>query len=329
MSQKVGLENSSVATEPERRNSSNQKPSLQAYTLAEQVAREEISGEKNQTLKQYYINLMTQLEIEGFPKEQISTIGKQIVIEKKSEKLKTTPKEEIKIGSWWYDTAREQGYIDPHYSHGSTTDKKEILLNNFEEENENTIMVIDEMQDYLKTLKLTMRTKHFESLVPEKELQETLTITKNVIDHCSQRINDKVKISPVNYSILIRDSFYASGTALSQMYYLHVKEKEAFVKKQYQKVVRGIMQNMPARYEPNDEIQSQACGFSGVPCPKCDSYRTEFVPGVKTIEEINPKTKKTEKRTIGIRKIHCFKEDMDHVAPMPKLPAVEINEAEW
>jgi hypothetical protein len=94
-------EQQQVATEPERQNSSNKKkPSLESYSLTEQIANEEIKGNKTDTLKQFYINLMTQLEIEGFPKQQISTIGKQIVVEKKCEKLNNIPKEEITIGSW-------------------------------------------------------------------------------------------------------------------------------------------------------------------------------------------------------------------------------------
>ncbi len=104
-----------VATEPERQNSSK-KPSLKSYALAEQIANEEINGSKSSTLKQYYINLMTQLEIEGYPKHQISIIGKQIVVEKKYEKL-DIPKREIIIGSWWYDIAKQQGCVDPYYLH--------------------------------------------------------------------------------------------------------------------------------------------------------------------------------------------------------------------
>ena len=114
-------EQQQVATETERQNSSSKKPSLESYALAEQIVREEIDGGKSQTLKQYYINLMTQLEIEWFPKQQISTIGKQIVVEKKCEKLNNIPKEEITIGSWWYDITKEQGCIDPHYLHPKNT----------------------------------------------------------------------------------------------------------------------------------------------------------------------------------------------------------------
>lgn len=63
------------------------KPRLLSYKLAEAIATEELQEENSITLKQNYINLIDQLEIDGIPKEKISTIGKQIIIERKKQKL--------------------------------------------------------------------------------------------------------------------------------------------------------------------------------------------------------------------------------------------------
>ena len=323
-----------VATEPKRQNSSTKKPSVEAYILAERIAAEELSGEKNQTLKQYYINLMDQLEIEGFPKYQISTIGKQIVIEKKCEKLKDIiPKEEITIGSWWYDVAKEKGCIDPHYSHPNDKDDepkdKPKPKTVYEQENNPWITQIERMEDFLRSFKAYLRKNHFHNLIPKNESAESLTIIKNVITHCEERFNDKQKISPSHYPILIEHWYTASGNALSIAYYKHVRKKEAFVEKQYRKVARGLMKNMTDRYEPNSPEQAESCGYCGVPCPNCDNLRTDFVPAVKIVEYVNPTTQKKEQKTIQIRKIHCYKEDIDHEAPMPDLPAAQVSTSDW
>ena len=63
------------------------KPSLLAYKLAESIALEELESEKSISLKENYIRLIDQLEIDGVPKEKISAMGKQIIIERKKIKL--------------------------------------------------------------------------------------------------------------------------------------------------------------------------------------------------------------------------------------------------
>ena len=63
-----------VGTQLNRQNSST--PSTEAYRLADKIAQIEINDDgDNITLKESYINLMDQLEIDGVPKEKISTIG--------------------------------------------------------------------------------------------------------------------------------------------------------------------------------------------------------------------------------------------------------------
>jgi len=63
------------------------KPSLLSYKLAELIAIEELESEKSITLKENYIRLIDQLQIDGVPNENISALGKQIIIEKKKQKL--------------------------------------------------------------------------------------------------------------------------------------------------------------------------------------------------------------------------------------------------
>ena len=61
-----------VGTQLNRQNSSN--PSTEAYRLADKITELEILDGNNITLKESYINLMDQLEIDGIPKEKISKV---------------------------------------------------------------------------------------------------------------------------------------------------------------------------------------------------------------------------------------------------------------
>jgi len=83
----------------------------------------------------------------GVPKHKISTIGKQIIIEKKKQRLYTKgiESEEISVGSWWYDITKEKGCIDPHYSHVAPDVERENSSpsNEYEIENKEWIDAIN------------------------------------------------------------------------------------------------------------------------------------------------------------------------------------------
>ena len=81
------------------------KPSADSLKLVEEIVAEELDSERNNTsLKQYYSNLMDQLEIDGIPKEKISSIGSNLVKQKKAFALKL-PVDEVSIDTGWFDIA--------------------------------------------------------------------------------------------------------------------------------------------------------------------------------------------------------------------------------
>jgi len=94
------------------------KPRLLSYKLFEAIATEELQEGNFITLKQNYISLFDQLEVDGIPKENISTICKQIIIERKKQKLlsKGIENEQVTVGSWWNEVAKEKGCTDSKYS---------------------------------------------------------------------------------------------------------------------------------------------------------------------------------------------------------------------
>ena len=320
-------EQENVAMQQYRQNSSN--PSTESFRLAETIANLEIESSKdNPSLKQFYINLMDQLEIDGVPKEKISTIGSKIILEKKKKRLvnHSIDESEITVGDWWYVTAREQGCTDPHYSHPKNeTDEKPKT--SFEIENRETISIIDEMTEFLKSEKQYLKHNAHDGRIPKEIFRENALIMRQAITHANERFNNKLKIAPSHYSIIFANFLSSMSSHLSVPYYLHVRKKETFTAKQAGKVIRGTIKDMPVRYEPKDQDEAESCGFSGESCPKCGNFRTEITMRVENYEEME-KGKKTIKSR-GIRQIHCFKEDADYDAPKVRLPANEMSESDW
>ena len=110
------------------------KPSLESYKLAEQAVNEELSSEENNSLlKEYWIKLGDQLEMEGIPKEKISTVATTILLEKKSEKLKI-PKEELRMSGYFYRVYSSKNWTNSFFSRNTNEEKESVPLG----EQENT-----------------------------------------------------------------------------------------------------------------------------------------------------------------------------------------------
>ena len=204
-----------VGMQQYRENSSN--PSTESFRLAEHIAQLEIeSNQNNPTLKEYYVNLMDQLEIDGVPKEKISTIGSKIILEKKKKQLagKAIEEDEIYVGDWWYVTAREHGCIDPHYSHPKNDDEEKPKTV-FEIENLETISVIDDMMEFLKSEKQFLKHNSHDSKIEKNILRENIYTMTNAITHANERFNNKLKIAPSHYSILFRQFLESMSSHLS------------------------------------------------------------------------------------------------------------------
>ena len=101
------------------------KPSLESYRIAELAAREELSSEENNlTLKQYWIDLGNQLEIEGISKEKICSIAAKLIVEKKAEKLKLSV-DEIKPSGYFYRVYQEKDWVDTNLGRPRNNSTKE------------------------------------------------------------------------------------------------------------------------------------------------------------------------------------------------------------
>jgi len=173
---------------------------------------------------------MTQLEIEGFPKSQISTIGKQIVVEKKCEKLNNIPKEEITIGSWWYDIAKEQGCVDLHYSYP----KENPDLKNKKSTHKTNQRYIDNLKRTkeicTELIKKFEETEYIEKTLDKKQLQYLNHEWDAILDIAENTYNEKTKV-PLNLqNLLLIEASTASSITYAGMTFL----KSNYI--QYQKI---------------------------------------------------------------------------------------------
>jgi len=307
------------------------KPKLESYRIAEQIATEEIEHDSDISLKEYYSKLMDQLEIEGIPKQKISAVGQQLVIEKKEQKLKSKgmSTDNVTIGTWWFVVAREKGCTDPNLGRPKLNNEtKEKPKTNFELENIKTITVIDNMMEFLKSEKQFLKHNPHDIKLEKNLLSQNIYTMTNAITHANERFNNKLKIAPSHYHILFEQFMESMSSHLSVPYYLHVREKETFTAKQAGKIIKANVKDMPFEYEPKDQTESKACNFSGEQCPNCKFFRTEVTMRIEQYQELDKKGNKVIKSR-GIRQIHCFKEDADYDAPKINLPANEISESDW
>jgi len=261
------------------------KPSITSNNLAETVANEELRKTDNfDTLRKSYLNLMHQLEIDGIPKEKISTIGQKIVVEKKRniKKSQGVSLEEIKkinIGSWWFDVAREENYIDPKFSHPTATDaeRKIVPLSEYEKENSEYIQVINDTIKFLKDIALQkLKTNNFMSLLNEEDDKITIALHdwKAQLEIAESFFDHKEKI-PVNTQHIL---LHALGTMSSNNdaaeEYFNLREKaHKLTGKQLSKYRSGLIKTSLAIFNPKDRVTAILWKYFGVQCMKCKSWK--------------------------------------------------------
>lgn len=261
------------------------KPSIISNNLAEAVANEELKKTDNfDTLRTSYLNLMHQLEIDGIPKEKISTIGQKIVIEKKRniKKQQGASLEEIKkinIGSWWYDVAREENYINPKFSHPDATDaeRKIVPLTEYEKENSEYIEIINDTIKFLKDIALQkLKTNKFMSLLNESDDKVTIALHdwRAQLEIAESSFDHKEKI-PVNTQHIL---LHALGTMSSNNdaaeEYFKLREKaHQLTGKQLSKYRSGLIKTTLAIFNPKDRVTAILWKYYGTQCMKCMSWK--------------------------------------------------------
>ena len=265
------------------------RPSITSNNLAENVANEELRKTDNfETLKDSYLKLMQQLEIDGIPKEKISTVGQKIVVDKKRNimKKKGVSPEEIKkinIGSWWYDVAREENYIDPKQSHPATQPERKIVpltgqeIENIEcqQENYQYINVLNNLRDFYGRAIQKLKCNHFMSLLDDdSKVILSLHDLQVHVDIAESFFNHKEKIPENTQHILLHCIGTISSNNDVAAKYFELRDKaHKLTGKQISKYRSGEIKTTLAIFNPTDFVTALLWKYYGVQCKKCESWR--------------------------------------------------------
>jgi len=262
------------------------RPSIEANSLAEKAALEEIKSERgNDTLKEVWLSLANQLEIEGIPKEKISSIGKNLIITQKKEKLKKLgfPEDELKsvtISGWWREVMQGIGCTDSKYSSTEVTvtspDNSSIYT-----KNENMLILCDNIIDVLHTIK--DKAKDFpplEEKFNKKQLKEFYYQQGVMIDNIKNSIDNKTKIPENTETFLLECLATVTGNTnkcgeiFQQIIVMRMKEQGKFLtQKQATKFQTGGKQSQLFLLSPTDRDFAIYEGYTGTRCSKCQSFR--------------------------------------------------------
>jgi len=259
----------------------NKKPTLESYRIAELAVTEELSSqENNQTLKQYWIDLGTQLEIEGVPKEKICVVASKLIIEKKAEKLKLTINE-VKPSGYFYRVYQENNWTDQSFARNITkkTPKPELTKKKI------NIRYID----YLKRtkeicdigIKKFEESPDIEKLLTQKQIEILNHEWNTVLDIAEDCFNEKTKV-PLNMQhILLEEAATASSITKAGKTFqiLKLKEYDEFEKhitsKQIVKFQQGIIPESLSLFKPDSRDTALFAKFSGIQCNNCKSWRVQ------------------------------------------------------
>lgn len=260
------------------------KLSHQSINLATIAAQEELSNDKTKTLKKTYENLMDQLEIDGYKKNQISTIGQKIVVEKKQNILKskgwsTDEIKKVSIGSWWFEVAKEKKCIDPHYSRNTKVDPvadQEIVPC----ENPDMKAVCYDLINLCRILiEKSKEGISFEDTFGEKQMKEFYKQMRTVVNNCKNAIDNKTKV-PKNTEVFfleclstVTGNVNKCARTFMEQNLIRLKEQgKFFTTKQSSKFQKGSKQSQQFILKPSSRDQAIFLDYIGVQC-ECGSFR--------------------------------------------------------
>lgn len=262
------------------------KPSHTAYRLADAAALEELQHESgNESLKKSWIKVADQLEMDGIPKHKISTVGKQIIIEKKKEQLKKLnvsqqKLDDVSISGWWYDVMNEIDCIDPHYSHNTATDA-ERNNSSINTKNNEMLSLCDKIIDVVRTIKeKSQDCDELENIFGKKDTTEFYFQQNTMIDNIKNAIDNKTKI-PENTELFLLECLATvmgntnkCGEIFQQIIIMHMKEQGKFLtQKQATKFQSGGKQSKLVILRPTDRDFARYEKYTGIRCNKCQSFR--------------------------------------------------------
>lgn len=256
------------------------KPSLESYNLADIAVDEELKGEEsNLSLKDAWINLGNQLQIEGIPMGQISSVASKILIEKKAEKTKM-PKDEIKLSGHFYDTYQKQGWTNQFYARNTVEsvpvpEQDNSSINTQNPETYTRLLKLKEIVNI--AIKKINESPNVDSRITDDEFEEWDILLK-ILDDV---FNEKTKV-PVNTEqlLLFRAASSSSVAAAGVPFFEDRLELLKNIKKVLDPKQIGYFQRNEIRVQlpllkPDSRDTAIFQGYYGLRCKSCNSWRVK------------------------------------------------------
>jgi len=306
------------------------RPSYDSMVLAEKIVTEELDTENNPTLKQYYSQLMDQLEIDRVPKEKISSVGSLLVRKEKAKKT-GLPVEEVSVGRWWFDVAKEKGCIDPHFSHtliGAELHRENSSINT-DEGKAKIIQLLEKTKELSNELiKKFKDTPQILQTFTQEQFNDFYSQWETILKIDEDAIDEKTKIPGNTVHMLLQclavESSLTHGAEIFMRTRIKMMEdgKKFLTPKQATKFQRGEIKDQPPILNPKNRELAIFLRYYGQQCSKCNSFcMKEIIEGMKT--KVKCITCNNIEDPTTIAKCRCcqiplYKENLQHIVKTGK-----------
>jgi len=240
--------------------------------------------------EELWIAMGTQLEIQGVPKEQISTIVRKDIEDRLWEQQfkDQLPREDYRYNNTrYFETMRDNGWTNPYMARNTSKDKldpqtdQEIVPRNNKE-------MITSCYDVINLCRIIIdKSSHcesFEDTFGEKQMSEFYKQMHTALNNCKDAIDSKTKVPRdtaiflLGYLSTVIGNVNKCAELFMKNNLLHLQEQGNFLtRKQASKFQNGMKQSQQFILKPINRDTAIYEGYTGIEC-KCGSFRVRHTP---------------------------------------------------
>lgn len=301
------------------------KPSIEANTLAAKAALEQIKGEEsNPLIKDAWLLLGNQLEIEGIAKIKIPIVASELIRSHISQKT-NIPKEEIKLSGYFYRVYKQAGWTITLDDTDALGRKENSSINT------KNVEVIDILLQTKSICDLAIKKfkeyPELESVFGKKEAREFFRQWRTIITNCKYAFDEKTKV-PQNTEQILLECLTTSSGSLSEgageFMQIRIKlllnqRKSILTAKQGKKFQMGDKASQLPLLKPLTRDTAVFLDYFGVQC-ECNSWRVRHKPDTTNVECYDCGKEFPAKTISKCRycQMPLYKENLKHIADTKK-----------
>ncbi|MDI1496212.1 MAG: hypothetical protein K8823_1520 [Cenarchaeum symbiont of Oopsacas minuta] len=250
---------------------------MDIISLANKAAYLEINNANHAKLSEIWQKMGEILESENVPKTLISTRIKQEIIRQIKDKTPhRTNNREVKISGYFYRVMGRRGWLNPKQQHGYVVPPKSEL--DTPKKNVDFDLQFRRLKKCITWIIYTSG-KMRESLQTEK-YQHTLRELSNLITAFENAANKKTKVSKQDQNMFINCLFLRDTIKNSLILYYEKKIEliknvtgNVMTKETARHYLDGFGDEIPPLMHPSNRDEAIFCGYWGVQCKRCKSWR--------------------------------------------------------